>query len=398
MAMRGAAISASGLRSARLDSSNTRTDMQNCGSALLALLESSSRDLAPVDLYEFYHPAETRLEPAYAVRRYAADTIFWHGWEYERQVLSRGDVSRYIDGRFNNVNLTFSNIDRSVSNWLSTTDLEGYRVLIRLVSRSIDNDSVVLFVGRCEPLYDVDNTTVTLNVRQDLGSIDNERCRGASISPVVRCASKAPNVWPVRRSTRRHWPIRRRLAATNPGRSVRSMATRSPFRAFALTRSRPTSRSRRSTGGSSWLHPSPGSLAFSAAGHKNWSSQDETPYGRPVPIGAGRTQLELQPVNAADTGEYLYGHWIVGEGRISRLLNVRNVSLAGPIGFRPTMSTMGTTAITPRSRPSRSFSASITTRDAPTSRRPFAVTIRRLAMPHRRSSPPCSGRRCRRQG
>jgi hypothetical protein len=65
--------------------------------------------------------------------------------------LSRGDVSRYIDGRFNHVSQALtSNIDRSVSTMaLDDRVSEGYRVLTRLpVSRSIDNDSVVLFVGR----------------------------------------------------------------------------------------------------------------------------------------------------------------------------------------------------------------------------------------------------------
>lgn len=300
--------------------------MQTCGSALLAVLESSSRDLAPVDLYEFYQPSETRLEPAYATRRYAADTIFWHGWEYERQVVSRGDVSRFIDGRFNNVSLTFSNIDRSISNWLSTTDLEGWRVVIRMISRSVDNDSVVLFVGRCEPPYDVDNTTVSLTIRQDLGSIDNE-LPWSQYQPACPLRFKGVECLAGQMLGQKNQTYQSAMSCNKTWAQCSQYGNTPAFQGFRFNQISTNFKKPKINWSLFLLGPLIGTLGIlRRRAHKNWSSQDETPYGKPVPIGAGRTQIELQPVNAADTGEYLYGHWIVGEGAITSLLNVRNVS------------------------------------------------------------------------
>lgn len=65
-----------------------------------------------------------------------------------------------------------------------------------------------------------------------------------------------------------------------------------------------------------------------------WTSQDDVPYGKYVPLGLGRTQIELIPVLSADTGQYLYGHWIIGEGPVSKILNLRNVTNGWAIAFQ----------------------------------------------------------------
>lgn len=150
--------------------------MQNCGTALLTILQSSQRDLPDVDLFEFYDPTVTQLTPGNAERRFASTELIWYGWKYDRQAISRRDVSRYIDGRFNNVALTLSNVSRDVAQWITygSTALEGYRVVIRMISRSVSNDSIVLFVGRCDRPSEVDNSTVVINAQQDLGSIEND--------------------------------------------------------------------------------------------------------------------------------------------------------------------------------------------------------------------------------
>lgn len=150
--------------------------MQNCGTALLNILQSTQRDLPDVDLFEFYPPTETQLTPGNAERRFAATELIWYGWKYDRQAISRRDVSRFVDGRFNSVALTLSNIDREISAWLTLggTAIEGYRVVIRMISRSVSNDSIVLFVGRCDRPSEIDNSTVVINAQQDLGSIEND--------------------------------------------------------------------------------------------------------------------------------------------------------------------------------------------------------------------------------
>jgi hypothetical protein len=148
--------------------------MQNCGTALLNILQSAQRDLPDIDLFEFYPPTETQLTPGNAERRFAATELIWYGWKYDRQAISRRDVSRFVDGRFNSVALTLSNVDRALANWLTVTSIEGYRVVVRMISRSVSDDSVVLFVGRCDRPSEIDNSTVVINAQQDLGSIEND--------------------------------------------------------------------------------------------------------------------------------------------------------------------------------------------------------------------------------
>ncbi len=97
--------------------------MQNVSTPLYQILTASQRDLAPVDLFEFYPPGTTDLIPGNAERRFAATSLVWYGWEYEQQAISRGDVSRYMTEKFNSVNITLSNVDRTVSDWLSSVTL-----------------------------------------------------------------------------------------------------------------------------------------------------------------------------------------------------------------------------------------------------------------------------------
>jgi hypothetical protein len=119
--------------------------MQNVSGQLYQILLSSQRDLAPVDCFEFYAPDVVDLIPTNAERRFSSTAFVWYGWAYEQQAISRSDISRYMTEKFNSVNVTLSNVDRSVSDWLSSIDLEGYRLVIRAVSRSISDDSLVLF-------------------------------------------------------------------------------------------------------------------------------------------------------------------------------------------------------------------------------------------------------------
>ena len=298
--------------------------MQNCSSSLYTLLTSAQRDLVGVDLFEFYAPTETELFPENAVHRYAATEVLWYGWKYDRQAISRGDVSRYIDGRFNNVNITLSNVDRTVSTWLGSTEIEGYRVVIRMVSRSVDDDSVVLFVGRCEKPFDVDNTTVSISAKQDLGSIENDL-------PWQQFSSKCPLKFKGTECL-----AGQLLAAKDAAYQAASTCNKSyqqcnsyanakafqGFRFNSVSDNFKVSARRGGAGGAL--------LGLVGLGNKRvtkqWTSQDDAPYGRSVPLGLGRTQIDLTSVLSADTGQYLYGHWIIGEGELAKIVTYRNVT------------------------------------------------------------------------
>lgn len=289
------------------------------------MLESSTPDWLKVDLFEFYPPDETDLCPGNAEKRFAASNVVWLGWSYEQQAINRGDVSRYVDGKFNNVSITLSNVDRSVSTWLSTVSLDGYRVLIRCISRRVADDSIVLGVFRCEKADEITNTTVQIVAKQDLGSIENSlpwntyapKCplefKGTECLAGQSLGSKS-SAYQAATTCNKSW----RQCSVDYSNGPAFQGTR--FN--AITGNFKVSRQRGGAGGAL--------LSLIGLGQKRvtaqYTSQSGGAYGQAVALGLGRTQIELQPIQYADTGEYLAGQWEAGEGEAAALLNVRNVS------------------------------------------------------------------------
>lgn len=300
--------------------------MQNVSTPLYQILSSFQRDLTPVDLFEFYAPDVTDLIPGNATKRFAGTSMVWYGWEYEQQAISRGDVSRYMNEKFNSVNITLSNVDRSVGNWLSTVSLEGWRVVIRMVSRSITDDSVVLFVGRLEKPGDIENARITLTAKQDLGTIENEipfrkfdlKCplkfkgeeclAGQAITEKTQKYQEAG-------SCNKSWSQCFEYGNVKAFQGFRYKAVVGSFKVNS-----------RSTGVSK--------VFGSRRATKQWTSTDNVPIGESVPVGMGRTQIDLTPVLYADTGQYLYGHFIAGEGKIADFADVRNTSAGWATTFQ----------------------------------------------------------------
>ena len=283
--------------------------MQHVSTPLYQILTASQRDLAPVDLFEFYPPGTTDLIPGNAERRFAASSLVWYGWEYEQQAISRGDVSRYMTEKFNSVNITLSNVDRTVSDWLSSITLEGYRVVIRMVSRSLSDDSVVLFVGRCEKPGDIENAQITLTAKQDLGTIENE----IPFSKFdLKCPLKFKGTECLAGQT---------LTEKTATYQEASVCNKSWSQCFEYGNHKAFQGFRyRAVIGSFKVNSRPsGMMAMlgSRRATKQWSSSDNIPIGQSVPMGLGRTQIDLTPILYADTGEYLYGHFIAGEGPVS---------------------------------------------------------------------------------
>ena len=144
--------------------------MRNPNAQYVARLLDSNKDL--VELYEFYAPSTTTLIPANASKVFSESEVTWSGTTYLQQAKGRTDASGYITDRFDSVTVTLSNIDRTVGAWLSATNIKGYRLVIRRISRSVDTYSNVIFVGRCERPDETSNVQVTILAKQDLGNID----------------------------------------------------------------------------------------------------------------------------------------------------------------------------------------------------------------------------------
>lgn len=298
--------------------------MQNCSSALLTVLNSTTLDLVKGDLFEFYPPDETELFPGNAEKRFAGTEVIWFGWRYERQAITRGRISKYINEKFNNVSITLSNVDRTISTWLASIDLDGYRCVIRTVSRSVDDDSIVLMVGRCGKPRKIDNRTIQISITQDLGSTENE-LPWQVFTPNCPLKFKGPECLGGQALASKSATYQ---AATACNKSEAQCREYSNYPAFQGTRFNTVTGTfkvsqRRGGAGGAFL-------SLVGLGNKRvkrqYSSQDSTPYGKAVPMGMGRTQIELLPIRYADTGEYLAGQWIVGAGEIAKILDARNVS------------------------------------------------------------------------
>lgn len=296
--------------------------MQNVGSNLYSVLESPERDLAKGDLFEFYPPDEIDLCPGNAEKRFAASNIVWFGHEYERQAISHGEISRFIGERFNTVNVSLSNVDRSVSTWISSLSdrLEGYRLLIRAISRRVDDDSVVMGVFRCEPVGSVKNSLVQITGKQDLGSVENEL-------PFDRESIKCPLQFKSERCLAGQSLGSKSAeyqAAITCNKSKQQCQAYGNLPAFqgewfnGITTNFRVSQRRGGAGGAL--------LGLVGAGNrrvtKQHSSQDASPIGTPTPIILGAAQVEFTHLQTDDTGEYMALQSLIGAGEVTKIQNV----------------------------------------------------------------------------
>lgn len=268
--------------------------MQQLSAALQAALIDIDARVTPrilVDLFELYEPdyvpSATGFDPDDAIESFAASTITWNGNAYRREVISRGDIIRNMGEKTNSVTLTFSNISRYLATLAQSQQIEGLFLVIRTVVPSVTDDSIVLFVGRCDKPSDIDKQTFTLTARQDFGNINQE------LPPRV-------------------------FEAEDPNGRVPSDPLYEGFRIQP------------STGTFAVPVETPSTSFFGRLlGRKKkswetrqWSSFDETPYGSVVPMVFGRCQMALIPIMFADIGYSLIGVWVVGEGRVDTFSNV----------------------------------------------------------------------------
>ncbi|HWQ32538.1 MAG TPA: hypothetical protein VNQ79_06625 [Blastocatellia bacterium] len=144
--------------------------MQKCDPELLAVLRLTDKPRELVELYEIFTRDEDERTPARAVARWANSAITFQGLEYERRVISRGEVKRYLDKQVNTLSLTLSNVDLAMTRFVNAQRLEGMWLQMRLVSRLVPDGSLILFGGFCDKPDELNHQTCQLTVRQDFGS------------------------------------------------------------------------------------------------------------------------------------------------------------------------------------------------------------------------------------
>lgn len=141
--------------------------MQTISKDFLDELETNPR--SRLELWEFFTSDETEFTPDKAVFRFGTSSVTWMGYAYERRVLSRGEIKRYLDKQKNTVSLTLGNVDLRLTELVNNYPIEGMWAQCRIVSQRFTNESLLLFGGRCAKPDELDGVQCKLTVEQDFG-------------------------------------------------------------------------------------------------------------------------------------------------------------------------------------------------------------------------------------
>lgn len=268
--------------------------MQPVNAALQAELDKGPTEPRTlVDLYEIYDndavPGVNGFDPANAENTFAAQEITWNGIAYQREVKTRGDISRSMGEKTNGVTLNFSNISRYMATLAQTVALEGKMLVVRTVAPVVTTDSLTCFVGRADKPGDIDKGDFSLSARQDFGNIN-------ITVPTSQYVSEDPNG--LQPDNPLYEGIRFVPLSGLGAAGTTTVPSKSFFgKLFGRTKRVPAT--------------------------EQWSSLDFTPYGQVIRECFGTVQVEAQPIMFKDTGYWLEGLWAVGKGAIQGVTNIQ---------------------------------------------------------------------------
>lgn len=124
--------------------------MQKCDPQLLLELQHTNQPERFVELVELYASAEEIFEPVNALARWATSPITFQALDYSRRVKERGAISYYRDKTINSVTVTLGNLDRYMTGFMRDNRIQGMTLRLRVVSRAVPDESLVLFTGKCD--------------------------------------------------------------------------------------------------------------------------------------------------------------------------------------------------------------------------------------------------------
>lgn len=276
--------------------------MQVISSALKAALLDIDARVTPrvlVDLFEFYEsdyvPGDDGPDPDDAIEKFAAQEITWNGNAYRRELRGMADggprsaINRNMGEKTNSVTLNFSNISRYMATLAQSQTIEGLILVIRCVVPSVTDDSLVLFVGRCDKPSDIDKKQFSLSARQDFGNINQ------TIPPSKFDAQDPEGRLP-----------------SDP------LFEGIPFIAIAGSQTHPQ------------VVPSTSILGRLLGRRRTiqvteqWSSVDGTPYGQVIPELFGRCQMQLIPFSWVDVGWAIRYLMAISRGPIDSVTQLKS--------------------------------------------------------------------------
>lgn len=266
--------------------------MQSISSGLQAELNKGQYEPRTlVDLYEFYEPSYLPgvdgFDPDDAIEKFAGQEITWNGNAYRREVISRGEIQRSTGKTQNNVSLTFSNISRYMATLAQSRQMEGLFCVVRTVSPSVTDDSIVGITARSGKPSTINKKTFYIDARQDFGAINTDLSTS-------------------------------KFLTTDPNNRVPSDPLFEGFRIVPVAGSFSFPQKQPST--SFWGRLFGRSKTVNVS--QQYSSFDDTPYGSPVPEIFGSCQMEGVPLLFIDYGGVSRGIWVWSKGPIAGIDNI----------------------------------------------------------------------------
>lgn len=254
-----------------------------------------ARTNQPVDLYELQLDSGTLY--------YSDQDIVWNGHHYLPYVMTRSDVKRYMRQQFDQVTVTFSNVDTVLAQLIATNDIEGGILTIRKIDRTVTDDSLPLFIGQIQRPGNVDENVCEIVALEYLGSIDAD-------APARLFDPTCP--WPFKGAECTYsgaatdcdhsWSNCTLLANTDKFGGFRFMPATGTYQYTQVTQSRFLlffTRKKRTTV----------TVSF--------SSLDDTPYDVPIPIVLGRAQVQGIPIEHADEGTVAFSLMAFCVGKVA---------------------------------------------------------------------------------
>lgn len=156
-------------------------------SILTTMLDSRTKDLlcaVEFYLYSEVPDANHGFKPDLAVARFATETTTFSylatSASYFREALAMPSLNRIIGKQSNSVTINFSNISKRLASFVLNNEVEGMRVVLRVLSRAhLSNPSVspaqrsfVAFVGKCQKPEGFNRKQGSITAKQDLGQIE----------------------------------------------------------------------------------------------------------------------------------------------------------------------------------------------------------------------------------
>lgn len=318
--------------------------MQFVHSDLLTKLRASARDL--IVLYELYEPnydISTGFNPLNAIDRFAGQTYSFtylaQAVSYRREIKPNGDsgaslsVNKTISKQLNSISIKVSNVSRYMSDFVLSNKIEGMRIVVRGVSRSISDPltedpylkSLILFVGKLGRPDGFDRGEGTLTAKPELGNIEaqvpprdmeslcpltfkNEECLGTetisqkstAYKNAVTCNKTAAQCLEYENEE-----FRQGISLVQITSSFIHKSNEGFFKKI--------------------LNILPGiSRRKTQVGNSLFNA---TPFGDPIPLILGRVLKSLIPLQFRDTGETVWFKMAAGRGPIADFLNVRSNNL-----------------------------------------------------------------------